>query len=788
MFAWTAIAALPLVAAESSDSAAEAPKENAELEAEISYVEALVNYGYPDFAPPVIEATKKKWPESEVRFFAIEIRGMLSLGQFEEAEKKIASLPDRNSTKFWAARLEVANNYYARGQKAECKSIYEGFFKAYPKPPASLRKFYLEACYSYGQLLAGDKQYAKAAERYEALLTLVEKGSDSWCNVGCETVDIYLRLAAQLASEKKPNTAQLKAAEKIVDQLLWQLEKPVYFGRAVSMKAHIEQMKGDLERADAIIDEYRSQLEDIHEQIAAADPDGKLGLLKQSPLPECLYLQAKMLWDEAQAEYKKPKRDDEKVKSYLFGPRDKATKKRQVSKGAFGMAQTVFINYEVSSWAPQAGEMAQAIGDFAKQKYKAKIKMNITPEQIAKARARVFQEAYEKFMNGQLEEAIDSYCQALAKYPEIQESVAAVENVASAYLDLYADAKNAKKDAKAAEYRMNADAVEGYLSERFAGNPNRVLMASAGDSTLRLAAKEQERREPARADRLYTAFVTNYRRHPNAATIAAGRAADLQKRERYDDAIKFWGLIGQYYTNTPHYVTSLSQISACYGKTGDRAKEVEALEKYVALETVKIRGLQAQFKLAQLFQKNGMDDFAQAAEKTEPAEVEALEKAGTVKIIRAIKNFQKFKAAADAALADPLTSKDDAAKYKDLREKAIFMVGACWARMTRPAKNLEKYRRNAAAGYEEYVKEYPEGQFAKGIYVNLGTIYTALGDMAKSKSALDRLSEKYPDSDEAKNAKPRLAKNLIEMGMKKEGAEIYAEMLRTEGGKYSAAQ
>ena len=136
MFAWTAIAALPLVAAESSDSAAEAPKENAELEAEISYVEALVNYGYPDFAPPVIEATKKKWPESEVRFFAIEIRGMLSLGQFEEAEKKIASLPDRNSTKFWAARLEVANNYYARGQKAECKSIYEGFFKAYPKPPA----------------------------------------------------------------------------------------------------------------------------------------------------------------------------------------------------------------------------------------------------------------------------------------------------------------------------------------------------------------------------------------------------------------------------------------------------------------------------------------------------------------------------------------------------------------------------------------------------------------------------------------------------------------------------
>ena len=59
--------------------------------------------------------------------------------------------------------------------------------------------------------------------------------------------------------------------------------------------------------------------------------------------------------------------------------------------------------------------------------------------------------------------------------------------------------------------------------------------------------------------------------------------------------------------------------------------------------------------------------------------------------------------------------------------------------------------------------------------------------MAKSKDALDRLSEKYPDSDEAKNAKPRLAKNLIEMGMKKEGAEIYAEMLHTDGS-YTAWQ
>jgi len=783
--ALAALAALPLVAEEEAAAASEAPKENPELEAEMSYVEALVNYGYPDLAGPLIEATKKKWPESEARFFAIEIRGMLALGQFDAAEKKIASLPDRKSTKYWAARLEMANNYFGRGQKPECMKIYDEFFKAFAKPPAEIRKFYLEACYAYGQLLAGDRQYAKAAQRYGSLLSQLEQGSDAWCNIGCETVDLYLRLADLQTDpkQKKDRDASLKAAEKVVDKLLWQLEKPVYFGRAVSMKAHIEQMKGDLDKAEAIIDEYKPQLQEIHEQIVQFDPDGKKGLLKQSPLPECMFLQAKMLWDEAQAEYKKPKRDDEKVKSLMFGPKGK-NGKRQVSRGAFAMAQTVFLEYEASSWAPQAGDLAQAVSEFAKAKYGAKIKCKITPEQIAKARARQFADANEKFLAQDYEAAIEGYLQALAKYPEIKESVMAVENVASSYLDLILQTKDEKKKA---EYRMDADAVEGYLAERFAGSKDRLLMMAAGDATIRLAAKESQYRNPARADRLYTAFFTNYRRHVNAGTMAAAKANECQKAGRYDDAIKYWKLIGEYYTNSAHYATSLSQLSTCYGKVGDSAAEIACMTKYLEVETVKIRRLQAQFKLAQMYQKDGLATLAAAAEKTDAAEVEAAEKQGTAQIVRAVKNFSGFVKEADAALADPSTTKEDAESYRKLREAAMFMVGVCWRRMSRPEKNLEAYRTRAAAGYEAYVKEYPEGQYAKACYVDLGTIYTALGDMAKSKDALDRLSRKFPDSDEAKNAKPRLAKNLIEMGMKREGAEIYAEMLRTDGA-YTAGQ
>ncbi len=768
-------------------AAAEEPKENAELEAEISYVEALVNYGYPDIAGPVIEATKKKWPESEARFFAIEIRGMLALGKFEDAEKKIASLPDRKSTKYWAARLEVANNYFGRGMKPECMKIYDDFFKAFPNPPKDIRKFYNEACYSYGQLLVGDKQYAKAVARYESLLKQLQAGSDEWCNLACEAVDIYLKLIDESAGNaklKKQFDGYVKAGGKIVDALLWQQDKPVYFGRAVSMKAHLEQMAGSIDKATAIIDEYKPQLEEIHEQIVQFDPEGKQGLLKQSPLPECMYLQAKILWDEAKKEsVKKPKRDDEKIKGYMFGPKG-AGNKRQVAKGAFAMAQNVFLRYETSSWAPAAGELAEEIRAFAEKEYKAKIKTKITAEQIAKVRAAQFREANEKFVAGKYEEAIAAYLTVLGKYPEIKESVPAVENVASAYLDLILETKDEKKKE---EYRLNADAVEGYLAERFAGNPNKLLMTEAGNAAIRLAAKEAQYKNLDRADRIYVDFLVNYQRHSNAATLAAGKAMELQKAGAYADAIRYWNILAEHYTNSTFYASALAQLSFCHGKLGDKEKEIEYITAYLPIETVKIRKLQAQFQLAQMYQKDGMTIIGEAETNATPEAVEAQEKHGTAQIIRAVKNFRGFIGEADAALKDPSTTEEDKSKYQMLREAAMFMNGECWSRMNRPEKNLKLYRERAAKAYEEYVAAYPSGKYAKTGYVKLGTIYTALGDMPKSKDALDRLSQKYPDSDEAKNAKPRLAKSLIEMGLKKEGAEIYGEMLRTDGA-YTAGQ
>lgn len=776
------IAALPalLLAEDPSSAAQEAvPQENPELENELRYVEALVDNGFPDYATPVGEAIKKRWPEAEARLFAIEVRGLLALGKIKDAEAKIASLPDRKSTKYWAARLEMANSLFQRGQKDECSKIYDEFFEVFKKPPKDIVKFYNDANWMYGQLLLRDNKRDKAVARYQYSLNNLK--GDEWCSLACDTADIYLALIEE-TKEAKKRKDYIESVTRIVDKLLFQFEKPLFFGRAVSMKAHIELLKGDPDKAVTTIEEYRQQLDDIHNQILDYDPDGKMGLLRSSPLPQCLYLRAKILWDEAKKEYASGSRDDEKVKSLLFGKKE--GKSRRVDQGAFAIAQGVFLNYETSPWAPPAGEMSQEIRQFAEEKYGAKIKTRVTPEQLEKVRAAQFRNANEKYNEGQYDAAVEGYYQVLSLYPESLDSIIAIERIASIKLDQFMEEKD---EAVKAEKRLDCDTIEGYLSERFAGLSDKILMTSGGDALVRMAAKEGEYRDAERSDRLFMAFCSNYTRHTGASVTTMSRASMLQKEEEYAKALEYWKLLETVYTNSPYYATALSQMSLCYGKLGDSKRELEYISKYVGAEQNKVRKLQAQLKLAQMYKDSGIDILNNCATNSAVENVEAEERKGTALAIRAVQNFMRFEKEALEACNDPSTSAEDKKKYTESREVALFLIADCWSRMKRPEKNLTLYRTKAAENLQAYLKEYPEGQFSTNAYVKLSMIYTALGDIVKSKDALDNLSRKFPDSEAAKNAKPRLARSLIEIGMKKEGAAIYADMIGTDG-KYTALQ
>lgn len=769
-------------AAPAAAGEADAVEVNEALEAEIAYVQALVEGGYPDFAAPVIEATKKKWPESDAQFFAIEVESLIAMGKPDEAEKTIAALPERKGPKYWGARLKLANYYSQRKRMNDCREIYEGFFKAYPKPGKDIIAFYLSACYQWGQILVNDKRFPEAAEVYENLLSQKLK-PEQWCMMACETADLEIRLASE-AKDKKTAADYAAKAEKLADGVLEHPDQPVYFGRAVSMKAHTRLLAGNVQEAQDIIEEFLPQLIELHDNIVAYDADGSKGMRKMSPLPQCRFLLGEMLWKTAQEEYAKPGRDDELVKSYLFGAKDETTGKRN-GLGAYNHALNVFLNYPESAWAPKAGELSDAVENFAIEKYQAKIAKKVTPEMVARVIAEQFRGAKDKIDLGEYEAGVSEYLSLLGQYPETDNSIRAIESMARGYQAWMAGEKN---EAKKAELRLDLDTIEGYLAERFAGNTDRAIMTAAGDAALRVAALEAELGDQVRADAIRRAFVLNYRDHGNAANTTAGLASAAQKDEKWAEANELWGILEEYYTNSTYYVSSYLQRSLCAKGLGDSALEREMMKAYIARETNPVRQLQSQLSLAQMFQKDGFDLIKSADEITDPAEAEKTITKGSASIIRSIQQYRDFVKKAEAQLADPNVPAPDKQRYQESREAALFLVAECWCRLKKPATKIDMFRKNAAEGFENYLAAFPKGQYSKPAYVKLSMSYTALGEMMKSKEALDRLTKAFPDSDEAKNAKPQLAKSLIEMGLKKEGADLYAEMLRTEGGAYKAGQ
>lgn len=762
-------------AAPAPAEAAEVPQVNEELEAEIAYVEALVSNGYPDFAEPIIVETKKKWPESDVRFFAIEIEGLILMNKMEEAEKKIAALPDRKGPKYWAARLKLANNYNVRNKKTECRQIYSEFFETHKTPTKELLTFYLEASYAWGQILVADKRYAEAAEAYERLLAQKLKPNE-WCMVACEAIDIYTRLASD-EKDKKKLAGYLDNAEKLADKILNDYgDQVLYFGRAVSMKAHIVLLRGNIQEAQDIIEEFLPMLEELHENIVSFDANGKLGLRKQSPLPQCRYLLAEMLWKEAQNQFAQPKHDDDQIKDLMFGAKLPSGKRN--GNGAYNHALNVFISYPECSWAPKAGELSDEIENFAIEKYQAKIQKKVTPEMIARVLQAQFQEAKDKIDEGDYQAGIDAYFQLLGQYPETMNSIQAIEQIVKAYHVLM---QQTKDEAKKNELRIDCDTVEHYIAERFSGIKDKKMMTEAGNATLRIAAVEQEVGQPGRAEELKKAFVNNYTRHSNAAQTGATLAGEAMKAGRWADAIAMYDVIANQYSNSTYYVTSFYQRSTCYGKLGERAEEIALMKKYIELETNPVTRFGCQMVLAQMYQKDGFDMLKAADEIEDEAEQNKMIAKGCASIVRGIQQFREFTGKIDELLNDPNVPAPDKEKYVNYKEAAIFLIGESWSRMKKPAAKLDTFRKNAAEGYEAYVAAYPNGEYTKKTYVKLSMIYTSLNEMEKSKSALDRLTKAFPDSEEAKNAKPALAKSLIEMGLKKEGTEIYAEMLKTNG-------
>jgi len=752
-----------------------------ELSDELKFIDELQRLRMPDIAETVIEEARKRfkpaeYPEITNQLKVREIQGLLWLGKFAEVQKMVDAIKDKNSEEYWALVLAMADGYYAFQNYAEADKRYKEFFVKVDKPARGLVSFYRDSAYKYVQMLLYLNRDAEALVAYRNLFKIpLEEGVRR--SIEAEVAELLLKL---IPAEKKKETrdAMLKETEALCDKLLW--KQDIWFGKAIVMKAHVYKFQNDVKGAQKLVESYMPQLRIIHDALKAEDPDGSLGQLRMSPMPQCRYLLATLRMDTAMAEVKKPTPNEDVIKDMLLGERDPQTKQRQSGNGAYSQFINVFARYPESQWAFDAGEKVDAIRKLIKTRYNVLLKEEIKREDMDKLVQKQFEDAQLTFRQNQFKEAIEKYLAILNKFSESSRAVAALGDLAIAYIELAHDnAYNA----------LMAEAVTGHISERFCERP--ALMRDAGEQLRRIAEHYGEMKLENQKRATYTLFFRDYPTHYAAGQLIMSDAEREFAAKNYKAASKRYHDIATVYTNSVYYYSALSRLAQIEKEEGRNLSEIEALELYVSklteqnkpsseLISGKFRLADAQREYASIVAKNAFTNAAPEAVAANQAEVAKW-------LARAIASLSDITKRLNDSPAAYFLNAEEKKRNEQIKEAATFTRAICLTQIQQPAEKLADLRKAAIKAFEAYVKDYPQGKYAPRAQLQIGTLYTILLDVPNAQTAFEKLSRDYPSSDEAKNSIPMLAASLIEMGLRGEGVAKYRQMFAASG-KYTDGQ
>ncbi len=761
-------AILPLAYAQAQGSAADEA-----LSQEFKYIDLLQQLRMPDIADEVIAEAKKLYPEAGAQFKVREIQGLLWQGKFEDVKKVVDAMADKNSAEFWALTLAMADSYYAFQKYADADKLYLDFFKKVDKPSAALVSFYRDSAYKYAQMLLYLGKDREALEAYRRLFK-VPLDEEVERQVHADMAELMLKLAPDI-KKKEEKTAFLKEAEGLIDKLLW--KQDIWFGKAIVMKAHLFMLRGDVKGAQELVENYMPQLKTIHDSLREQDKDGSQGLLRMSPMPQCRYLLALLLMNEAMAEVKKDGGSDDRIKDLLLGERDPQTKARK-GNGAFTHFINVFIRFPESQWASEAGERSEVIRKLIKDRYNADLRTPVTAEQMAKVRQMQFAGARLVFSQNQFKEAIEKYLFVLNQFPEAPESITALGDLAVCYIE------SSDKDPDA---MLMADTVTAHLSERFSANPK--LMKDAGDQVRRIGEHFGEMKMEDKKRQTYALFFRDYPTHHAAGQLVMSFGEREFQAKNYVGAMAYYKQISEIYTNSPYYFDALNRMAQIYKEDGDSTNEIQALDFYVSrLSEREHPGnplAVGRFRLAEAQREYGVK-LARSASTNENSE--AVQKEAVTWLTKATLSFGGVSKMLGGESAAAYQSNDEEKKRNaQMLEMAVFSKAVCLTQIAYPPEKVPVFRKGAITAFEEYVKQYPKGKLAAKAQLQIGTIYTILQDVPNAQAAFEKLSKNYADSDEAKNSVPMLAASLIEMGLRGEGVAKYRQMFAA-GGTYTEGQ
>lgn len=814
-----ALAIMALAASASAQQRAPAMSPEARREAcalEVRYVKALNEAGFPDYAELVLKDVKAKFPEAGVLLKVAELEQYLRLRKFDEAEKIIKAEPNQDSVETWAMRLTMSDYLYSSGRYPEALGTYEKLFAKYKdNPPAEIVEFYVNSAYKYAQMLLFLNRQDEGIESYRTLLKL----KDIPQNMRRQATFELAELLVKKADAGGDRTTLLAEAKKNIDSLLW--VQDLWFGRAVALMAHIQILKGDVEKAQKTIETYRAQLESFDDQLREQGEEMGEDLLRLSPLAESTYLVGTLLQGEG-----------EKILAAANGNEAQEEKAVGLYSSAIEKFMTVYVNYPSFAFAPDAMNRQEKL-ERELDRLGYEIESNITPAQRRNVANKQFSTANSLYHQKQLESAIDLYAQVLKNFPEVvPDSI----NALSVLVRCFVEFGESKEDPADREYyTMMAEAASGYLAERFARSNNEG-MNTAGNTLLALSQYFAEHNLFDAAETAKTTFFKLYPEHTLAAQSIMGEAKKKFTAETpdYEGALKYYEIVVENYPKKNLSYDAQRRQADCLNKLGRFDEELVVRSNYLArverrkdpgamlvsarysyakaLRALAVEELKAATQAYDDLRRNGgaapvslLDsvDAAPAAEGEAEAEdptVAAVKRlkaanAGLVPVINAFTKIEKL--LSDPKVRPLYESNSKEKETNDLiYQAALYDRAYCFSALNQPEASLPKYKKRAIEDYEKILELYPETENAPAVLMQLGSLYSTLrtddeaereANAKKATAYFDRLSKDYPTSEQAKNVLFLQGKTLLELGFRREGVAKFREMIGS-AAKYSAFQ
>lgn len=683
-----------------------------DVDAEFEFASGLVELGFADLANRVVAEVVRLYPDQRDRATRIEGEILVAQRRFADAEELLQRMPEGHPQRY-ALQLQIARGHFRMGNTEEAQRLYEAFFDVYrdrvPTDPDLLR-FYQDAAYQFGQMMERLGNRSAAAAAYQRLLNAGLDDPTAERRLRIDLARLYLRLGREASGEER--NRYLDLVYELSERVQWG-GYDLWFGQSIGLMANALLARDDEEGARQLLQRYMRDLNRIDRILREQNHPPAL-----SPVASARFLLGE-LYEKQVHELRRRNAPESEV--------------LPVIQAALTEFFTVFGQYGLSEWGPEASTRGRALVELLRTEYGRDVNIDFGEHGGQAAQAQ-FTMADDLFRQRNFERAIEEYLRILTSFPEGEPSLRALANLLLSYAHLEDD--------------LHVKMMAEYLSERFAGQTvaaNALLMAS------RIYV---ERRNEEMFSFLFDAYFAGFPQHERAPQLLFDMA---RRRENAGDiaaAMEYYERIVANYPRDRFALRARMAMANAAHEQGDFARAAELFAAYVAEATPGHERVRAQFMLADSQQRLGQ--FAQA-----------------------IRSYGQVIQWLSGDNPPDSARPEDAERNARLGERALFFVGVCFSRITEPAAQVDDFRRRGISSFQQFLSRYPESSLAPTAMRHKGALQMALGQADAASQTFTDLANRYPDSEEGRSALFALVSSAFEIGQPEIARDAFRRMIES---------